>query len=128
MQYVHTMPRQFKSTILLIHLKVQCHESSFCFLPVFFSTSLLSIHPSYFSVRTPLVLLASNEVVAASTSVGDDGVEVAIGVEDDTVGTRAATSVDVEAVQDGELVPGARGRETEALVVVVLVRVGVWES
>lgn len=82
----------------------------------------------YPSATTPLVLRASNEVVAASTGVGDDGVEVAIGVEDDTVGTGAATSVDLEAVQDGELVPGARGREAETLVVVVLVRVGVWKT
>lgn len=57
--------------------------------------------------------------------MGDDGVEVAIGVENDTVGTGAAASVDVEAVQNGELVPGGRGREVEALVVVVLVGVGV---
>lgn len=60
--------------------------------------------------------------------MGDDGVKVAIGVEDDTVGTGAAASVDLEAVQDGELVPGARGREAEALVVVVLVGVGVWKA
>jgi hypothetical protein len=57
--------------------------------------------------------------------VGDDGVEVAVRVEDDTVGTGAAASVDIEAVQDGELVPGTRGREAEALVVVVLVGVRV---
>lgn len=47
---------------------------------------------------TPLVLLASNKVVAASTGVGDDGVEVAIGVKDDTVGTGAAAGEDFEAV------------------------------
>lgn len=68
-------------------------------------------------------LLASNKVVAASASVGDESVQVALGVEDDAVGTRGATGVNGARRKDGELVPGLGGRETEALVVVVLVGV-----
>lgn len=57
--------------------------------------------------------------------MGDDGVEVALGIEDDTVGSGAATGVDAEGGQNRELVPRGSGREAEALVVVVLVRVRV---
>lgn len=85
----------------------------------------LFFYPLSSRTAIPLVLLAGNKVVAASTSVGDDGVKVAVRVEDDTVGAGAATGVDLEGVEDGELVPRARGREAEALVVVVLVRVRV---
>lgn len=46
-------------------------------------------------------------------------------VEDDTVSTRAATSVDFERAQDRELLVRAVNREVEALVVVVSVRVAV---
>lgn len=70
----------------------------FCSLPIFSLILFFSYTQLYSSAMDPLVLLASNEVVAASTSVGDDGVEVAVGVEDDTVGTGAAASVDIEAV------------------------------
>lgn len=68
-------------------------------------------------------LLASNKVVAASASVGDESVQVALGVEDDAVGTGGATGVDGARRKDGELVPGLGGGEAEALVVVVLVGV-----
>jgi hypothetical protein len=57
--------------------------------------------------------------------VGDDGVKVALGVENDSVGSGAAAGVDLEGGQNRELVPGGSGRELEALIVVVLVRVGV---
>lgn len=55
--------------------------------------------------------------------MGDDGVEVALGVENDTVGSGASTGVHLEGVQNRELVPRRSGGEAEALIVVVLVRV-----
>ena len=57
--------------------------------------------------------------------MGDDGVEVSIRVEDDTVRARGTTSEDLEAGHDRVLVPGAGGGERESLVVVVLVGVAV---
>ena len=74
------------------------------------------------------VLLTGNEVVVAGTSVGDDAVEVALAVEDDAVGTRGAARVNVEAVENREFKPGACSWESEALVVLILVRilVGSW--
>ena len=48
----------------------------------------------------------------------------AVAVDDDAVRARRAAAVeDAAAGQDGELVPGARGVEVEAFVVIVLVRV-----
>ena len=55
----------------------------------------------------------------------NDAREVPVAIEHDPIGTGAATGVDLEGVQDGELVVGpSDGREVEALIVVVLVRVG----
>ena len=71
------------------------------------------------------LLLASNKVVTASTSVGDERIEVAISVKDDTISSRAASSVHLEGGQNGELVPRGGGGELETLVVVVLVRIAV---
>ena len=59
------------------------------------------------------------KVVAAGSGVSDDPGEVAIRVEDDAVGSRAATAVHPEAAQDGELQVGAVGYEAEALVIVI---------
>ena len=58
--------------------------------------------------------------------MGDELVERAVRVKDDAVGARRGAGVDGVAGQDGELVPGGGGREGEALVVVVLVRVAAW--
>jgi hypothetical protein len=57
--------------------------------------------------------------------VRDDAVKGAARVEDDAVRAGGSAGVDVEVVHDGELVPGRRGGEVEALVVVVLVGVAV---
>lgn len=46
-------------------------------------------------------------------------------VEDDTVSTRASTSVDIERAQDWEFLVRAVDREVEAFVVVVSVRIAV---
>lgn len=70
-------------------------------------------------------LLASNKVVTASASVGDEHVQVALGVKDDAISAGRAAGVDGAGRQDGELVPGLGGGEAEALVVVVLVGVAV---
>lgn len=69
-------------------------------------------------------LLARNKVVAASTSVGDEHIQVALGVKDDTISAGRAAGVGLAGRQDRELVPGLGGGEAEALVVVVLVGVG----
>lgn len=57
---------------------------------------------------------AANEVVSGSTGVGDSASILAITVEDNTVSTRGATSVDT-ALQDGELLVWARDGEVKAL-------------
>ena len=58
--------------------------------------------------------------------MGDEQVEVAVGVEDHTVCARRPAAVHAVARHDGELVPGARGGEVEPFVVVVAVGVVVW--
>lgn len=55
--------------------------------------------------------------------MGDDTLKVAIGVEDDAVSARLASSVGSLAGQDWELVKGSRIGEAETLVVIVLVGV-----
>lgn len=55
--------------------------------------------------------------------MGDEHVQVAVGVKDDAISTGRAASVDAAGRQDGELVPGLGGGEVEALVVVVPVGV-----
>lgn len=77
-------------------------------------------------LRLYLLLVASNKVVAGSTGVGDERVKVALRIEDDTVGTGGATRVDLVGREDGVFVPRGRGREVEALTVVVLVGVAVY--
>lgn len=57
--------------------------------------------------------------------MGDEHVQRAVLVKHDPVGARRAARVDGVARQDRELVPGRRGGEGEALVVVVLVGVAV---
>lgn len=57
--------------------------------------------------------------------MGNDAGILALLVEDDAIGAGTAAAVDVKGRQDGEFLPGARDGEVEALVVVVLVRVGV---
>ena len=68
---------------------------------------------------------AGDEIVAASSGVSDDGVEVSVRVEDDTVRAGGTTGEDLEAGQDRVLIPRGAGGEREALVVVVLVGVAV---
>ena len=68
---------------------------------------------------------AGDEIIAAGSGVGDEGVEVSVRVEDDTVRAGGATREDLEAGQDRVLVPGTAGGERESLVVVVLVGVAV---
>lgn len=55
--------------------------------------------------------------------MGDDTSQGARLVDDDAISARGATGVDTTRL-DGELVVGSRDGEVEALVVVVLVRVG----
>lgn len=55
--------------------------------------------------------------------MGDQRVKVALRVKDDPVRTGRSARVDLVCGQDRELVPRRGGWETEALVVVVLVRV-----
>lgn len=74
------------------------------------------------------LLVASNKVVAGSTGMGDEAVQVALRVKDDTVGTGRAARVDLVGGEDGVFVPRASGREVEALAVVVLVGVAVFEG
>ena len=69
---------------------------------------------------------ASNKVIPARTRVGNQQVELAARVKDDAVRPGRAAAVHAVARHDGELVPRARGREVEALVVVVPVGVVVW--
>ena len=68
---------------------------------------------------------AGDEIITAGSGVGDEGVEVSVRVEDDTVRAGRTTRVDLEAGQDRVLVPGGAGGERESLVVVVLVGVAV---
>jgi hypothetical protein len=53
----------------------------------------------------------------------DRASKISIAVENHSVGSGAAAGVDLEAAQNGELVPGAADGEVKALVVAVLVRV-----
>lgn len=65
----------------------------------------------------------SHKVVATSTSVSNNASELVIVVENNTVRTRGATSIDLATPENGEFVVGSRNGEVEPFIVVVLVRV-----
>lgn len=70
-----------------------------------------------------VVTITRNKVVSRCPSVGNQTSQLAILVENNTVGTRGATIVDLARAQNRELVPVAGNGEVKALVVVVLVGV-----
>lgn len=66
---------------------------------------------------------ALQEVIPACACVRNHSLVPAVTVENDPIGSRAASGVDLEAAKDGELIIRARVGEIEAFVIVVYMRI-----
>lgn len=98
---------------------------------IYSSLPTISVHayhlpsPSPSPVASRVRTTTRNEIIATRTRVRNNTGILPLLIKNNAIRPWTATAIHVKRRQDGEFLPGARDREVEALVVVVLVRVGV---